>query len=223
METGFYANRALWHLIWGGVFERFPDLTLVLTEQGTDWILPTLDRMEGSYRQMKQGRIGELGVPAEAVGSLSPKEIFNRNIWVGCELPGPDRCLAIPRDRDRQDPVGQRLPAPRGHLALQHRVAAAVLRRVDRSGSPPGPGRERRRGVRVRSRPAGPARRTHRPDRRTTRHPAERSPTEGHQYGVLQIAGPERVGPVPGQRHRRVGPEWANGNEGATTWNSACS
>ncbi len=88
METGFYANRALWHMVWGGVFERFPRLKLVLTEQGTDWILPTLDKMEGFYRQMKAGRIGELGVPAEAVGSLSPKEIFNRNIWVGASFPG---------------------------------------------------------------------------------------------------------------------------------------
>ena len=88
METGFYANRAFWHMIWGGVFERFPNLKLVLTEQGTDWVLPTLNKMESFYRQVKAGRIGELGVPDEAVGKLSPKEIFNRNIWIGASFPG---------------------------------------------------------------------------------------------------------------------------------------
>jgi predicted TIM-barrel fold metal-dependent hydrolase len=88
METGFYANRAFWHMIWGGVFERFPNLKLVLTEQGTDWVLPTLNKMESFYRQVKAGRIGELGVPDEAVGTLSPKEIFNRNIWIGASFPG---------------------------------------------------------------------------------------------------------------------------------------
>ena len=89
MESGFYANRAFWHMIWGGVFERFPDLKLILTEQGTDWLKPALDRMEHFYNLMKSGRVGELGIPAEAVGSTSPLETFNRNIWVGASFPAP--------------------------------------------------------------------------------------------------------------------------------------
>jgi predicted TIM-barrel fold metal-dependent hydrolase len=89
METGFYANRAMWHMIWGGVFERFPKLKLVLTEQGSDWVLPLLKRMDGLYAQMKGGRIGELGVPADAIGKLSPRETFDRNIWIGASFPSP--------------------------------------------------------------------------------------------------------------------------------------
>lgn len=89
METGFYANRAFWHMIWGGVFQRFPGLRLVLTEQGTDWVLPTLRRMDGLYAQMKAGRIGELGVPADAVPEKSPSEFFDSNIWVGASFPAP--------------------------------------------------------------------------------------------------------------------------------------
>jgi predicted TIM-barrel fold metal-dependent hydrolase len=89
METSFYANRALWHMVWGGVFERFPDLKLILTEQGTDWVLPLLTRMEDLYLQMRGGRIGELGVPAEAVPSKSPKETFASNIWIGASFPAP--------------------------------------------------------------------------------------------------------------------------------------
>jgi predicted TIM-barrel fold metal-dependent hydrolase len=96
METGFYANRAFWHLIWGGAFERFPGLKLVLTEQGTEWVLPTLNRMEGLYRQMKGGRIGELGVPAEAVPGMSPREIFARNVWLGASFPAPGDAALFP-------------------------------------------------------------------------------------------------------------------------------
>jgi predicted TIM-barrel fold metal-dependent hydrolase len=89
METGFYANRAFWHMIWGGVFERFPQLKLVLTEQGSDWVKPALNRMEHFYKLMKSGRVGELGIPAEAIGSLSPLETFQRNIWIGASFPAP--------------------------------------------------------------------------------------------------------------------------------------
>ena len=96
METGFYANRAFWHMIWGGAFERFPGLKLVLTEQGTDWVLPTLARMDGLYAQIKGGRIGELGVPAEAVPAISPGEIFARNIWIGASFPGPSDASQFP-------------------------------------------------------------------------------------------------------------------------------
>ncbi len=89
METGFYANRAFWHMIWGGVFERFPQLKLVVTEQGSDWVLPILRRMDSLYAQVKNGRVGELGVASDAVPSLTPSETFARNIWVGASFPTP--------------------------------------------------------------------------------------------------------------------------------------
>jgi predicted TIM-barrel fold metal-dependent hydrolase len=89
MEAGFYANRAFWHMIWGGVFDRFPKLRLVLTEQGSDWVLPTLKRMDGLYAQVRGGRVGELGVPTDAISSMTPSEIFARNIWIGASFPGP--------------------------------------------------------------------------------------------------------------------------------------
>jgi predicted TIM-barrel fold metal-dependent hydrolase len=95
METGFFCNRALWHMIFGGVFDRFPDLTLVLTEQGVDWVAPTLRRMDGLYRQVKAGRIGELGVPADALGDMTPSETFARNVWVGASFPAPSDAESI--------------------------------------------------------------------------------------------------------------------------------
>ncbi len=89
METGFYANRAFWHMIWGGVFDRFPKLKLILTEQGSDWVLPLLRRMDGLFQQVQNGRVGELGVPRDAISTMSPSEIFARNIWIGASFPTP--------------------------------------------------------------------------------------------------------------------------------------
>jgi predicted TIM-barrel fold metal-dependent hydrolase len=36
VETGFFSHRALWMLIFAGVFERHPRLKLVLTEGGAE-------------------------------------------------------------------------------------------------------------------------------------------------------------------------------------------
>ena len=41
-RPSFYSHRALWHLILGGVFERFPKLKFVVTEQGASWVPGTL-------------------------------------------------------------------------------------------------------------------------------------------------------------------------------------
>jgi predicted TIM-barrel fold metal-dependent hydrolase len=89
METSFFCNRALWHLLWSGVFERFPGLKLVLTEQGASWVPGTLKKMDELYGQMVAGRIGELGVPAEAVQPRSPSDYFRTNVWIGASFPSP--------------------------------------------------------------------------------------------------------------------------------------
>lgn len=89
METAFFANRALWHLTMSGVFERFPDLKFVLTEQGTGWIPGVLRQMDGIYMQMTMGRVGELGIPEEAVLPNKPSDYFERNVWVGASFPAP--------------------------------------------------------------------------------------------------------------------------------------
>ncbi len=47
METFFLAHRPLWCLVFGGVLERHPNLRLVFTEQGADWLPGTLAAMDG--------------------------------------------------------------------------------------------------------------------------------------------------------------------------------
>ena len=42
MESPFFSHRPFWFLIWGGVFENHPGLTMVFAEQGSDWVPDTL-------------------------------------------------------------------------------------------------------------------------------------------------------------------------------------
>jgi predicted TIM-barrel fold metal-dependent hydrolase len=86
LEVAWWAHRALWHLIFGGVLERHPALHLVFTEQETSWIPETLGTLDYFFSRMgassgSQGQ--EWG--AEVVGKLSlrPSEYWARQCHVG--------------------------------------------------------------------------------------------------------------------------------------------
>ena len=95
MEVPFYSHRNLAHLIMSGVFERFPTLRYVMTEQGVAWLVEELRRMDGYHRQMRHGRVGELGFAADIVLPLKPSEYFDRNVWIGASFPSPGEANAI--------------------------------------------------------------------------------------------------------------------------------
>ncbi len=88
-ETTFFSRRALTHLILGGVFERFPRLRFVLTEQGASWVPSLLKQLDAFHAQMKTGRVGELKYGPDEVLPLRPSEYFARNCWVGASFPSP--------------------------------------------------------------------------------------------------------------------------------------
>ena len=89
-EAAFWSRRALSHLILGGVFERHPDLKLVLTEQGASWIAPALAPLDEFHAQAATtGRVGELKFVPDEVPPLSPTEYFHRNVYVAASFPGP--------------------------------------------------------------------------------------------------------------------------------------
>jgi len=89
VETAWFSHRALWHLILAGVFERHPDLTFVVTEQGASWVPSTLAMLDGYHAQMASGRVGEIQYSDDQRLRLKPSEYFARNCWVAASFPSP--------------------------------------------------------------------------------------------------------------------------------------
>lgn len=83
-EAWFFAARPLWQMIWGGVFERFPDLKLALTEDGAWWLPGMLTRMdeqwEGFHSTLKFDSIYRDAIPEK------PSFYFDRNCFLGVGL-----------------------------------------------------------------------------------------------------------------------------------------
>jgi predicted TIM-barrel fold metal-dependent hydrolase len=94
VEIPIFSHRALWHLIFGGVFERHPTLKFVLTEQGTGWIPGGLDSLDWFLRRMRVADAPEsrFGGEAAARMSLTPSEYFARNCYVGASFIRPIEC-----------------------------------------------------------------------------------------------------------------------------------
>jgi predicted TIM-barrel fold metal-dependent hydrolase len=94
-ETTFFSRRALSHVILGGVFERFPRLRFVLTEQGCSWIPSVLHQLDGFHAEMvRTGRVGELKYEPEDLLPARPSEYFARCCWVGVSFPSPGEAAA---------------------------------------------------------------------------------------------------------------------------------
>jgi predicted TIM-barrel fold metal-dependent hydrolase len=92
-EFTFYSGRSVWHLAWAGVFERFPKLRYVITEQGYGGTLSEMDMQDGFYHMMKNpGDLAMAQGAAELVGDyidtlpMSPGEYVKRNCWIGASF-----------------------------------------------------------------------------------------------------------------------------------------
>jgi predicted TIM-barrel fold metal-dependent hydrolase len=95
VETQWFSHRPFWQLIMGGVFERHPSLTFVVTEQGCSWIPDTLRMLDAYHAQMASGRVGELKYTEDQRLPLSPSEYFARNCYVGVSFPSPTESRAM--------------------------------------------------------------------------------------------------------------------------------
>lgn len=92
LEVTWWAHRALWHLVFGGVLERHPDLQLVFTEQGTAWIPDELARLDYFYDRMLSGAASqevEWGAAVAGRLSLRPSEYWARQGHVGASFIRP--------------------------------------------------------------------------------------------------------------------------------------
>ena len=105
-EFTYFSNRVLFHLIWGGIFERHPSLRYVITEQGFGGILDALKTHDGVYAVLT----GKIDTPQgdaarELVGDyvytlpLTPSDYVQRNCWMGASF-------MTAADAARRDEVG---------------------------------------------------------------------------------------------------------------------
>ncbi|HVX22338.1 MAG TPA: amidohydrolase family protein [Acidimicrobiales bacterium] len=87
-ELEFFAHRGLWHLMLGGVFERHPGLSFVLTEQFCGWIPDRLATLDAICEQAgKGGSVLRtfIGSGLDAL-SMKPSEYWRRNCYVGASF-----------------------------------------------------------------------------------------------------------------------------------------
>jgi predicted TIM-barrel fold metal-dependent hydrolase len=95
LEVTWWAHRALWHLMFSGVFERHPKLQFVLTETGVGWVPGVLQELDTFYRRMKHNdQCSEhiFGGPTVAKMSLLPSEYFARQCHIGASFLPPREC-----------------------------------------------------------------------------------------------------------------------------------
>ncbi|MCA9531735.1 MAG: amidohydrolase [Myxococcales bacterium] len=80
VEFAWWAARPLWHLIFGGVFEHFPQLKYCLTEVSEFWVPSLLELMD--VRASVKHTSGKLGDFRSNL-TMKPSEYFDRNCWLG--------------------------------------------------------------------------------------------------------------------------------------------
>jgi predicted TIM-barrel fold metal-dependent hydrolase len=95
LEVTWWSHRALWHLMFSGVFERYPNLQFVLTETGAAWAPGVLEHLDMFYTRMKDNdQCSEhiFGGPTVATMSLRPSEYFARQCHIGASFLPPKEC-----------------------------------------------------------------------------------------------------------------------------------
>lgn len=79
-ESLWHARRPFWHFVLGGVFDRYPGLTLVFTEQHSDWVPALLRTMDhtarGSLYAASMGKFVE----------KLPSEYFAEHCFLGASI-----------------------------------------------------------------------------------------------------------------------------------------
>jgi predicted TIM-barrel fold metal-dependent hydrolase len=83
-ETWWLCRRHLPQLIFGGVFERFPGLKVVFTEQRVGWVADTIEEYDSLY-------FSDIADPAlrASIGNRPPSEYFRENCYIGASFLAP--------------------------------------------------------------------------------------------------------------------------------------
>ena len=166
-EVVWWAARPMWHLLFSGVFERYPRLKYVVTEAAAYWAAD----MMWKWDQYMGGGHTTKKMAALLKGKISklPSDYFGENLFIGASTMSQGGDPPPPRARVRRRDVGDRLPAPGGHLAPHPGAPEERLRRHPGRGCPQAAGRDRGPLLRVRPRCPPPHRGAHRADARRAR------------------------------------------------------
>ncbi|HZQ57434.1 MAG TPA: amidohydrolase family protein, partial [Acidimicrobiales bacterium] len=97
IEAGFYSHRPLWSLVMAGVFDRHPDLRLVFTESGIEWVPQALSVMDYIHAKMAKGNVGALPFADPLLLKRPPSDYFRTNCWVTASFMQREDCV----ERDR--------------------------------------------------------------------------------------------------------------------------
>jgi predicted TIM-barrel fold metal-dependent hydrolase len=104
---GWPARRAMHRMIFGGVFERHPNLKLVLTEVSGGWFKPTMREFDSAWNVYR-------GVLREQM-RRKPSEYFSTNVFIGMSFPAPFDTEEAVRDGFSHNAMwGSDYPHPEG-------------------------------------------------------------------------------------------------------------
>jgi predicted TIM-barrel fold metal-dependent hydrolase len=82
-EHAFFSGRSLWQLIVGGVFDRFPDLTVVFVETEAYWIGPALQHFDRRLSMDDEWMAFAAYLQRERAFSRTPSEYWETNCYAG--------------------------------------------------------------------------------------------------------------------------------------------
>jgi predicted TIM-barrel fold metal-dependent hydrolase len=88
VELGWFSHRVFWHLAFGGVFERFPGVKLVLTEQSCGWVPKVLEHMDHTHRRFQDTNTAESHFGAMLLEQMPhpPSHYWHRNCFAGASF-----------------------------------------------------------------------------------------------------------------------------------------
>jgi predicted TIM-barrel fold metal-dependent hydrolase len=88
-SAGFLSQRAVWWMIWAGVFERHPDLKLVITETPGNWFPTTAIELDALHAFYDSKRDEPLNKALLDQVPRRPSEYMANNVFVGASFASP--------------------------------------------------------------------------------------------------------------------------------------
>ena len=206
---GFTSRRAIWWLIFAGVFERHPGLKLVITETPGNWFPATAAELDAVWSFYDTKRDEPLNRALLEQVPRRPSEYMAENVLLRRQLRLTLRGRTGRRPRPRLPAaVGLGLPPPRGHVRLPRRPVMPSVTRL-RCATPSVTCPRRRRcawsdrtpstSTALTAKHSHHRRRHRRPHPRGAGHTDRRGARRGQRHGVpfrrrrLELNGAEQV------------------------------